>query len=182
MPKIKVRDYNRRVDRHYDLTFTRRDAGGWLVTRRDTGHRLGWLYRDRETGLWEARTGGDPFVPLGMDILDKLKAQDAFSYEARQTSAASYGPVAYDAQRGEAAIKLVEYLLRCRALAVQAVDVKATVAAIAEHEKLAASYRDAAVSPNLQPGAQPIMLRAAEQEAADAAQLREQLAAAAVNA
>ena len=180
--KIKARDYDRRTDRHFDLKLSKRDTGGWVVSRRDTGHRLGWLYLDGE-GLWQARTGGDPFVPHGLDILDKLRAQDAVDdYLTGRTGAASYRAIAVDRKRTEAAVKLVEYLLRARALAVQAVDVAATQAAIADHEAQAASYREAAESPHMQEAGRPMMRRAAAGHDEDAAALRAQLAGAGVSA
>lgn len=175
--KITARDFDRRIDRHFDLKLSRRNAGGWVVSRRDTGHRLGWLYLDVD-GLWQARTGGDPFVPHGLDILDKLRAEDAVDdYLTGRTGPAAYRAVAADRKRTEAAVKLVEYLLRARALAVQPVDVAATQAGLADHEAQAASYREAAESPHMAEAGRPMMRRAAEVHDADAAALRAQLAA-----
>lgn len=133
------------------VKFTKRNAGGWLVIRHDTGHQLGWLYKGNGE-QWTAYCGSDPYIPHGIeDILDRLKAADQVDdYRTRRnTGTATYRPVGYGKTREEAVRELVWHLANTRALAVQAPDPAAIAAELADERETLALFQQAGSYPSV---------------------------------
>lgn len=102
-----------------DVKFTRRDCGGWYVTRRDNGRHLGWVvlntWTDPKRATWESYPSSSAFRGESLaDEGDLLDHVDSFVVggivHARR--------VAVDETRQEAAHSLLAYLVRNVATAV----------------------------------------------------------------
>ena len=100
----------------FTLKFTRRDYGGWIIRRKDTGRELGWVVQS-DDGLWSSHVAGSAFLGDGPtdegDLLDKVEWHLFNSPDGFKSS-----PIDYDRTRTDAAFNIVHRLANYEAPAV----------------------------------------------------------------
>lgn len=62
----------------FEVRFTKREWGGWVVRRADNGRELGWMYRSTDEKTWTSYVSDEAFRGSGKDdkgdILDRVPA------------------------------------------------------------------------------------------------------------
>lgn len=127
--KLSATDYNGPVDRsgghpvwpevEVEVRFKRREwRDGWEVRRADNGRLLGWLCRDRENKVWQARVPESAFRGDGVNdegnLLDEVPGYLTNANSTRD----GFMPVGADRTREWAARELLAWLVRYHAPAV----------------------------------------------------------------